>query len=259
MSKFDRYAFSASPLFDEAKTREVFSRAVPLKTLVIYCYDPRAAEIPQAVARLLGGEVFPGQVMLDESGNRVASSTTMFPVIVAGGRAIDALRSITVAQYLFRIQNVVVVHHSQYGATSFTADGIIDAYKHEHNADISELYERGSICIKDYEASLRRDIALIRSHAGTRKHVNVFGYFYNIDTGVLTEVVKDKAETILIPAASHRGGAINNGTDASIPSQDVLPSGTQPPTWNKPCWNVSEKKGKAQSWAIPFLWQSSLR
>jgi carbonic anhydrase len=196
MGKFERYAFSASPSFDEAATREAFSRAVPLKTLVIHCYDPRAADIPQAVAELLGNEVFPGQVILDASGNRVASSTTMFPIVVAGGRAIDALRSITVAQHLFGIQNIVVVHHSQCGATTFTADGIIDAYKHEHHTDISALYERGSICIEDYEASLKRDTVLIRSHAGTPKHVNVFGYFYNIDTGMLTEVVTDKAEAV---------------------------------------------------------------
>jgi carbonic anhydrase len=196
MGRFDRYAFSASPSFDEAATREAFSRAVPLKTLVIYCYDPRASEIPHAVTELLGDEVFPGQVMLDASGNRVASSTTMFPVIVAGGRAIDALRSITVAQHLFGIQNIVVVHHSHCGATTFTADGIIDAYRHEHHADISALYERGSICIEDYEASLKRDTALIRSHPGTPKDVNIFGYFYNIDTDTLIEVVKDKAEAV---------------------------------------------------------------
>jgi carbonic anhydrase len=196
MGKFDRYAFSARPSFNEAETREAFSHAVPLKTLVIFCYDPRAAEIPNAVAELFGDEVFPGQIMLDASGDRVASSTTMFPVIVAGGRAIDALRSISVAQHLFGIQNVVVVHHSHCGATTFTADGIIDVYKHEHHTDITELYERGSICIEDYEASLKRDTALIRSHAGTPKHVNIFGYFYNIDTGVLSEVVKDKAEAV---------------------------------------------------------------
>jgi carbonic anhydrase len=196
MGKFDRYAFSASPSFNEAETREAFSHAVPLKTLVIFCYDPRAAEIPQAVAELFGDEVFPGQVIRDASGDRVASSTTMFPVIVAGGRAIDALRSITVAQHLFGIQNIVVVHHSHCGATTFTADGIIDVYKHEHHTDISDLYERGSICIEDYEASLKRDTALIRSHAGTPKHVNIFGYFYDIDTGVLSEVVKDKAEAV---------------------------------------------------------------
>lgn len=197
MGTFDRYAFSASPSFDEAATREAFSRAVPLKTLVIYCYDPRAAEIPRIVAEQLGDEVFPGQIIHDASGNRVASSTTMFPIIVAGGRAIDALRSITVAQHLFGLQNIVVVHHSHCGATTFTAEGIIDAYKHEHHTDISDLYERGSICIEDYEVSLKRDTALIRAHPGTPKHVNIFGYFFDIDTGMLTEVVADKTETAL--------------------------------------------------------------
>jgi len=108
------------------------------------------------------------------------------------------MRSIAVAQHLFGIQNVVVVHHSHCGATSFTADGFIDAYKKEHHIDIADLYERGSICIEDYEASLKRDTALIRSHAGTPKHVNIFGYFYSIDTGVLNQVVKDKAEGVLI-------------------------------------------------------------
>jgi carbonic anhydrase len=191
MSKYDRFAFSAQPSFNEAATREAFSHAVPLKTLVIYCYDPRAAEIPQVVAKLFGDEVFPGEVILDGAGNRVASSTTIFPVIVAGGRAVDALRSITVAQHLFGIQNIVVVHHSHCGATSFTADGIIKAYEHEHHLDISDLYPRSSICITDYEASLKHDTALIRSHDGTPRRVNIFGYFYDIDTRTLTEVVRD--------------------------------------------------------------------
>jgi carbonic anhydrase len=199
MSQFDRYAFSASPTFHEAKTREAFSHAVPLTTLVIYCYDPRAAAIPNAVAELLDNEVFPGEVILDGFGKRVASSTTLFPVIVAGGRAIDALRSITVAQHLFGLKNVVVVHHSYCGATTFTPKGIIDAYKREQHADISNLYDPGSICIEDYEASLKRDTGLIRAHAGTPLHVNIFGNFYDIDTGALTEVVKDEALAVLQP------------------------------------------------------------
>ena len=200
MSKFDRYTFSASPGYDEAKTRAAFSHAVPLKTLVIYCYDPRAVEIPDAVARLFGDEVYPGQIILDALGNRVASSSTIFPIIVAGGRAIDALRSIAVAQHLFGIQNIVVVHHSHCGATTFTANGIVEAYKHEHHADISALYDRGSICIEDYEVSLRRDAALIRAHLGTPRHANIFGYFYDIDTGVLSEVVRDKAQAVAFAA-----------------------------------------------------------
>jgi carbonic anhydrase len=192
MGKFDRYAFSASPAYNEVETRKAFSRAVPLKTLVIYCYDPRAADIPKAVARLLGEEVYPGEVVLDASGNRVASTTTIFPVMVAGGRAVDALRSITVAQHLFGIENIVVVHHSQCGATSFTANGIIEAYQREHHVDISALYDRGSICIEDYEASLKLDTALIRANPGTPKHVSISGYFYDIDRDTLTEVVSDR-------------------------------------------------------------------
>jgi carbonic anhydrase len=147
MGKFDRYAFSKDPAYDEAATRKAFAKAVPLKTLVIYCYDPRAVEIPDAVAKALGNETYPGYIVVDGSGNRIASTATIFPIVVAGGRAVDALRSITVAQHLFGIQNIVVVHHSHCGATSFTADGIIDAYRHEHHADIADLYERGSICL----------------------------------------------------------------------------------------------------------------
>ncbi|HEY7580633.1 MAG TPA: hypothetical protein VH855_23835, partial [Acetobacteraceae bacterium] len=143
MGRFDRYAFSKHPAYEEAAVRKAFSQAVPLRTLVIFCYDPRAAEIPDAVAKLFGEEAFPGRIILDTLGNRVASSTTIFPIVVAGGRAIDALRSITVAQHLFGIENIVVVHHSHCGGTSFTADGIINAYWHEHGADISALYDRG--------------------------------------------------------------------------------------------------------------------
>jgi len=196
MGKFDRYAFNAAPAFDEAATRRAFARAVALKTLVISCYDPRAAEVPAAVATLLGDEVFPGEVIQDDQGKRVASSTTLFPVIVAGGRAIDALRSITVAQHLFGLRTIVVVHHSHCGATTFTADGLIRAWQHEHAADIAGLYDRNSICIRDYEASLKHDTALIRAHAGTPKHAAIFGYFYDIDTGALTEVVRDGAAAV---------------------------------------------------------------
>ena len=194
MGRFDRFSFSANPTYDEAETRKAFAKAVPLRTLVIYCYDPRAVGIPDAVARALGGEVYPGDIILDAAGNRVASSTTIFPVVVAGGRAVDALRSITVAQHLFGLQNIVVVHHSHCGATSFTADGIIAAYRHEHHADISDLYARPNICITDYEASLKHDAALIRASDGTPKHVDIYGFFYDIDTGALTEVVRDKAK-----------------------------------------------------------------
>src|SRR5262245_35053944 len=188
---FDAYVFSQQPGYDEQAVRQEFAKAVPLRTVVIYCYDPRAVGIPAAVARLLG-DVFPGEIITDDAGKKVASTTTLFEVIVAGGRAIDALRSVTVAQHLFGIENIVIVHHTWCGATSFTADGIIDAYAHEPGTDIAHLYERDSICITDYATSLTHDVRLMRASAGTPRHASIYGCLYDIDAQELSLVVEDK-------------------------------------------------------------------
>ncbi len=191
---FDAFAFSKQPGYDEPTIRKEFAKAAPLRTVVIYCYDPRVVDIPAAVAREFG-EVYPGDSITDAQGNKVAVTASLFQVVVAGGRAIDALRSVTVAQHLFGIKNVVIVHHTYCGATSFTTDGIIDAYKHEHDADISTIYERESISISDFVTSLNHDTRLMRESKGTPQHVNIYGYLYNIDTKELSLVVEDKGPT----------------------------------------------------------------
>jgi hypothetical protein len=103
---FDSYAFSKQPGFVETEMRKAFKQAVPLRTVVVYCYDPRAVNIPHAVAKAMPGEVYPGEVVQDEHGKKIVSTTTIFPIVVAGGRAVDALRSITVTQHLFGIKNI---------------------------------------------------------------------------------------------------------------------------------------------------------
>ena len=192
---FDAYAFSKQPDFDERATRAAFAQAVPLKTIVVYCYDPRAVGIPKAVAKEFG-DVYPGQIILDEAGNKAASTSNLFEVVVAGGRAVDALRSVTVAQHLFGIESVVVVHHSHCGATSFTAGGIVEAYQEEQGVDISDVYPSESVCISDYEGSLIHDVQFLRDAPGTPKGANLYGYFYDIDEEQLTKVVEDLGSAI---------------------------------------------------------------
>lgn len=200
----DTYVFSKQPGFVESEARKAFKQAVPLRTVVVYCYDPRAVNIPNAVAKALPGEVYPGEIVRDEQGNKVASTTTVFPVVVAGGRAVDALRSITVAQHLFGIENIVVVHHTYCGATSFTPEGLINAFHSEQGVDISGLHEPANIAIADYESSLERDTRLVRESKGTPKHVNIYGYLFNIDTETLTLIVEDRASS----RARHDGSAV---------------------------------------------------
>jgi len=227
MFNFDAYAFSKQPDFNEAATRKAFKKAVPLKTVVVYCYDPRAVGVPSAVAKALNCEVFPGEIITDANGNKIASSTTIFPVIVAGGRAADALRSITVAQHLFGIENIAVVHHSHCGATSFTADGIINAYKHEHHVDISGLYERENICIEDYVSSLHRDVGIVRNSKGTPRYANVYGFFYDIDSERLTLVVEDRGSSSDRPTTTDsRQAAAEHQTTRPQRTETTLASGT---------------------------------
>ena len=187
---FTAKAFSAQPGYDEASLREDFAKLMPLRTVIIYCFDPRAAGIPEAVAEELG-DVYPGEAITDSAGEVAGTTATVLNVVVAGGRAMDALRSITVAQHLLGVENVVVVHHTHCGATSYTAEGIVEAFKREHGRDISDLYPRESVCISDYRSSLEYDTRLIREAPGTPPGVRIYGYLYDIDTGELTRVVED--------------------------------------------------------------------
>jgi carbonic anhydrase len=190
MTKFSEFEFRTQPWFDQHNFHG-FNQAIPMKTIVVYCFDPRAAEIPKVVADHFGDEVYPGENVLDEAGNRVGSTQTLFPVSNAGGRAIQALQSISTMEYLFNVQNVIVVHHSFCGATGFTPELLVDKFKHDHNVDLSNVYDHDSMCIPNFEDSLKYDIDLLRKSPGVPKHVKLYGFFYEINSGALTEIVRD--------------------------------------------------------------------
>lgn len=191
IEELNTFAYSSRPDYDETGMRREFAALMPLRTIVIYCFDPRAAGIPEAVAKE-HGDVYPGAVVSDADGNAISTTATMLNVVVAGGRAMDALRSIAVGQHLLGVENVVVVHHTHCGATSYTPEGITKAFAHEHGADIAHLYPRESVAIADFQSSLEYDTQLIRQSPGTPPHVDIYGYVYDIETGELTRVTEDR-------------------------------------------------------------------
>ena len=190
MGKFSDYEYRNLPGFD-MKTFEGANQAIPMKTLVIHCLDPRAVEIPQAVADYFGDEVYPGEIITDENGTRVGSTRTLFAATNAGGRAAFALASVAAMDYLFDVKKVVVVHHSFCGTTTLTPALMVEEFHDHHHADISTLFDHDSLAIMDFEASLNYDIKLLRSSPAVPKHVELYGFFYEISSGKLTEVVRD--------------------------------------------------------------------
>jgi carbonic anhydrase len=187
----DRFVYSQQPGYQEAQTRAAFADAVPLKTVVIYCYDPRAAAIPVEFAELWPDETYPGELVFDDHGGKVGSTATIFPIVVAGGRAVDALRSITVAHHLFGLQNVVVVHHTNCGTSSFTADGLLDAYRSEQGVDLAGVFSTESLAIRHLETSLRFDVDLLRRAPAVPAAVKIFGYVFDIDCDEFTLLISD--------------------------------------------------------------------
>lgn len=190
MRKYSEFETRNQSWFDQVNFKG-FNQAIPMKTLVIYCLDPRAADIPEAIARHFRDEVYPGEMILDEAGNRIGSTRTLFTVTNGGGRASSALMSVAEMDYLFSVQNVVVVHHSFCGTSSYMPDSVFTKFEDHYHADIAKLFDHESLAITDFEKSLRYDVELLRSSPAVPKHVRLYGFFYEINSGKLTEVVRD--------------------------------------------------------------------
>lgn len=190
--------YSRQPGFEPEAVRTAFKSQLDVKTFVIYCPDPRARGVPDAVAKELG-ERYPGEIVRDATGNAVGFTTNIGQLICAGGRAVDALRSITLLNHLLGFGRVVVVHHTFCGMTAFTPDSVTDAYLHEHGHDISSDYHRNDLYIGDFEESLRHDIALLRRSPAVPKTIQLLGYVYDINTETLHKVVEDLGGTVTEP------------------------------------------------------------
>jgi carbonic anhydrase len=204
---YDDAIASRRPGFDERKVRSDFRKVIPnLKTVVVHCFDPRVTGgIPPAVAKALPGQIYPGEVFefVDDDGKKqIGSNTTIFPVIVAGGRASgSAQRSISVACHLFDIDNVVIVHHTECGGTHFTPEGFIETFKQEFEQDVTDLWDADDICIENFTQSLHRDVRSVRNSRGTPRHVNVYGYLYDIKSQEL-HLVEESAGDPSAPRGS---------------------------------------------------------
>ena len=109
----------------------------------------------------------------------------------AGGRAAFALESAAAMDYIFNVQNVVVVHHSFCGTTTLTPELLIEEFHDHHHADISTMFDHDSLAIMDFEKSIKYDVTLLRSSPAVPKHVKLYGFFYEISSGQLTELVWD--------------------------------------------------------------------
>lgn len=103
----------------------------------------------------------------------------------AGGRAVDALRSLVISQQLLGTREVVVVHHTDCGMLTFDDATLRGKLKRELGVTGTDQLEFHPF--RDLEQSVRDDIEVIRRSELTLD-VPVTGYIYDVKTGRVTEI-----------------------------------------------------------------------
>lgn len=105
----------------------------------------------------------------------------------AGGRVTeDMIRSLVISQQQLGTREIVVLHHTDCGAQTFTNQAFASQLKEALQVDVAHL---DFLPFSDVEESVREDIALLKASPLIPEDVEIFGAVYDVDTGRMTEVV----------------------------------------------------------------------
>lgn len=103
----------------------------------------------------------------------------------AGGRVVDAIRSLAISQSLLGTEAVVIIHHTDCGMLTFTDESLRSRLRQTLSADADHV---AFLPFTDLDESVRADIAAYQRSSLVRKDVPVRGFVYDVRTGRLREV-----------------------------------------------------------------------
>lgn len=104
----------------------------------------------------------------------------------AGGRASDdALRSLIISYTLLGTREFLVIHHTDCGMVTFTNEQLREQLRRDMQADASAI---DFLPFTDLDASVRQDVATVRSSPLIPDDISVSGFVYDVGTGRLREV-----------------------------------------------------------------------
>lgn len=105
----------------------------------------------------------------------------------AGGRVVEALRSLAISQQLLGTEEVAIIHHTGCGMATFTDAEIRDKLRQSLGADADHIAFL-PFSAKEIDDSVRADLALYRRSPIVRQDIPVRGFVYDVATGRLREV-----------------------------------------------------------------------
>jgi carbonic anhydrase len=102
----------------------------------------------------------------------------------AGGRAVDAIRSLIISQQLLGTREVVIVHHTDCGMVTFTDEQL----RAQVEKNLGARTDMDFNSFGDLDQSVRDDIAIIKSSPFLLKDIPVRGFIYDVKSGKVSEV-----------------------------------------------------------------------
>lgn len=104
----------------------------------------------------------------------------------AGGRVTDdMIRSLVISQQQLGTREIVVLHHTDCGAQTFTNPEFHEQLQRDLGIDVSD---KDFLPFTDIEESVREDMQLLKDSPLIPEDVIINGAVYDVDTGRMTEV-----------------------------------------------------------------------
>lgn len=105
----------------------------------------------------------------------------------AGGRVTDdMIRSLVISEQQLGTREIVVLHHTDCGAQTFTNEAFQEELQEKLGIDVSH---QDFLPFTNVEDSVREDMDLLRKSPLIPDDISIYGAVYDVDTGCMTEVV----------------------------------------------------------------------
>jgi len=160
-------------------------------------YAKSHSPLPTITEAMAGGDDFKRTIVVTCADNRVSpdvllQTTPLDGIIIcrnAGGRVAKALPDIMALGTLLKIQSIMVIHHTDCGASHFTNESVRKAHENG-GSNHSDLENMDFGAFTDVEQSIRDDLKFLKDSSYIPKAVaeRSTGYVYDIKTGLLSLV-----------------------------------------------------------------------
>ncbi|KAI1009861.1 hypothetical protein LB504_003151 [Fusarium proliferatum] len=104
--------------------------------------------------------------------------------VTAGGRAVEALRSILISQQMLGTREIIVMHHTGCGMQSFSDTDFRSKIRRELKEDVDHM---AFLPFSDLRQSVIDDVAFLRK-SPLILDVPITGYVYDVKTGRIEQV-----------------------------------------------------------------------